>query len=118
MAAKSKKRSNHRNEAISRESSASEALTVAWTVSITTLFFCNIAIVGAHFFAWRYPQAEGLSMMKEMLLMAGSALGVVSLVLLPIVYRVRVVAPPKGLSVFGACLALAPVLAVVVRILQ
>lgn len=118
MASKSKKRAAHRNDKLPRESSAGEALTVAWTVTITTLLFCNIAIVGAHIFSWKYPDATGIRMMKEMLLLAGSLLGVVSLLLLPVVYRVRVVAPPKGLVVFGACLAIAPVLAVVARYLQ
>jgi hypothetical protein len=118
MPDRSKKRAKVRLTAVPAESDGAEALTVAWTVTITTLFFCDLAIVGAHFIALQYPQADGLQLMKEMLLIAGGALGVFSLVLLPIVYRVRVVVPPTGLAVFGACLALAPVLAIIVRTLQ
>lgn len=118
MAAKSKKRRKQPRPDVSPESSAGEALTVAWTVTITTLLFCNLAIVASHYIAVQYPDAHGLRLMKELLLMAGSALGVISLALLPIVYRVREVAPPTGLAVFGAYLALAPVLTLIVRNLQ
>ena len=100
MPSKSKKRAKPRPPVVSPESSAGESLTVAWTVTITTLLFCNIAIVGAHYFSLKYPEADGLRVMKEMLLIAGSALGVISLALLPLVYRVRVIAPPTGLAVF------------------
>jgi hypothetical protein len=115
MPARPKKRTKHRPAEIPAESSSAEAITVAWTVTVTTLLFSNIAIVGASYFGLQYPEAAGLQLMKEMLLIAGSALGVVSLALLPIVYRVRVVAPPTGLAVFGACLAVAPVLAIILR---
>jgi hypothetical protein len=115
MAAKSKKRATSRPPELPTESQAAEALTVAWMVTVTTLFFGNLAIVGSHFFLLQYPDVGGLRLMKEILLIATSALGVISLVLLPIVYRVRVVAPPTSLIVFGACLAAAPVLAIIVR---
>lgn len=118
MPAKSKKRAKQKPLEVPAESNSAEALTVAWMVTVTTLLFANIAIVGAHFFSLKHPEAEGLRLMKEMLLIAGSTLGVISLALLPIVYRVRVVAPPTGLAVFGACLAAAPVLAILVRNLQ
>lgn len=115
MTTKSNKRVKNRPAQLSTESESAEALTVAWMVTVTTLFFGNLAIVGAHFFSLRSPEATGLQLMEEILLIATSALGIISLVLLPIVYRVRVVAPPTGLVVFGACLAIAPVLAIITR---
>jgi hypothetical protein len=97
------------------ESRASGAVTVCWTVSVTTLLMCNIAAVAAQLYARRYPDARGMLMLGEMLLLAGAVIGIASLVLLPVVYRVRRVPPPQGLVVFAACLAIAPVLAVIVR---
>ena len=117
MAAQRKRRTR-KPDPEATESTASVALTVAWTVTITTLLFCNLAIVGAHYVSHWNPTADGLRLMKEMLLMAGGGLGVVSLVLLSVVYRVRVVAPPKGLAVFSGCLAAAPLLALLVRSVQ
>ncbi|WP_146450167.1 hypothetical protein [Bythopirellula polymerisocia] len=100
------------------ESKASEAITVAWTVSITTLFGCNLAVLAIHYWLKADPQAQSLAMLKELLLFAGAIVGVVSLVLLPAVYRLRSVSPPTGLAVFGACLAAAPLLTLFLRSLQ
>ena len=118
MRAKSKKKRRQLVELTPLESRSSEAITVAWTVSITTLFFCNLAILGAHYYLAQNPDAERFRLMKELLLISGCCMGLISLALLPIVYRVRTVAPPPGLAVFGACLAMGPVLAMILRNFQ
>ena len=100
------------------ESKASESITVAWTVSITTLFGCNLAILAIHYWLKSNSQAQSLTMLKELLLFAGAIVGAVSLTLLPIVYRLRSVPPPTGLAIFGACLAAAPILMLCLRSLQ
>lgn len=117
MPSKSKKRKRPQ-ELTPLESKSSDAITVAWMVTITTLLFCNLAIAGGYYFSRQYPDVAGLQLMKEMLLIAGSGLGVISLVLLPVVYRVRNVVPPTGIAVFGACLAVAPILGLILRNLQ
>lgn len=88
---------------------------MAWMVTVTTLLFCNIAIAGANFLSRSDPDNAGLRTMKELLLILGTGVGVLSLVLLPIVYRVRTVPPPMFLAVIGACLAMAPLVALVIR---
>lgn len=116
MPTKSKKRPV--KEVPVTESRSAEAITVAWTVTVTTLIACNLAIIGAHYFSLQYPDNDGLRTMREMLLISGCGLGAISLVLLPIVYRSRIVVPPTGLAVFGACMAIAPILALLVRNLR
>lgn len=113
--AKSTKKLNYRAPS---ESKASEAITVAWTVSITTLFGCNLAILAVHFWLSTNPEAQGAAMLKELLLFAGAIVGVLSLLMLPVVYRLRSLPPPPGLAVFGACLAAAPPLVLLWRSLQ
>ncbi|QEG34081.1 hypothetical protein [Bythopirellula goksoeyrii] len=100
------------------ESRGSEAITVAWTVTITTLFFCDLAIVAIHFWLADSPEAKGLLALRELMLFAGAFIGVLSLLLLPAVYKLRSTLPPTGLVVFGACLAIAPILTLLVRGLQ
>lgn len=112
---KSAKKLQYRTPA---ESTGSEAITVAWTVTITTLFCCNVALLAIHFWLVRNPDVKGLSALQELLLFAGALIGVLSLLLLPPLYKLRKVLPPKGLVVFGACLALAPLLTLLVRGLQ
>ena len=97
------------------ESRTSDAATVCWTVSVTTLLMCNVAAVAAQLYVRRHPGARGILMLGEMLLLAGAVIGVVSLALLPVVYRLRREPPPQGLVVFAVCAAMAPLAAVIVR---
>lgn len=88
---------------------------MCWTVTLTTLFFSNLAAILAHFYALAYPPAMRMAMLRELLLYAGVVVAVLSLGLLPLVYRVRRSAPPRGLVAFGICLAAAPLLALLLR---
>lgn len=115
---KRKKKNRQADEVAAVESRSVEAITVAWTVSVTTLFVCNVGILGAHFFLANNPDAEHFAMMKKLLVILGAMCGVISLALLVTVYRVRTVLPPSGLMVFGACMALGPLLAAVINALS
>jgi hypothetical protein len=97
------------------ETNASDATTVAWTISVTMVLMCNIAAVAAHFYMEMYRETRGLVMLKELMLIAGAVIGFLSLVLLPIMLRVRRVPPPTGVVVFAVCAAAAPILALLVR---
>ena len=97
------------------ETRASEALTVCWGVTITTLVMCNLVTIVAHYYVSRNPDAERMAVLGELLLVGGAVVGVISLVLLPILYRIRREPLPNGIAVFGACLALAPILGIIVK---
>jgi hypothetical protein len=100
------------------ESRTSDAATVAWTVSVTTVFLCNIAAVAAHLYAEANPQLTGARMLSQLLLFSAAAIGLLSLMLLPAVFRLRRTAPPTGFLAFAVCSALAPILAVLVQAMQ
>jgi len=93
-------------------------MTVGWVVTLTTLLLCNLAAILAHVYVAQHPDAKLMALLKELMLFAGSVVGIVSLLMLPVLYRVRRVAPPRGLVVFGVCVAAAPILAVVGRMLR
>ncbi len=100
------------------ETKGSEAITVAWTVSITTLLGCNLAILAIHYWLGSTPEARGLAILKELLLFSAATIGGLSLLLLPVVYRLRTIPPPTGLAVFGVCLAVAPISILLLRAVQ
>jgi len=100
------------------ESRAGEALAVAWGVSVTMLAFCNLANIGVHYYASNHPDAMQMAVLGELLLFFGTVAGGISLVLLLILYRVRRVMPPRGVAVFGVCLAVAPILALGMQTLR
>lgn len=97
------------------ETSAGDATTVAWTISVTMVLLCNIGAVAAYFYMEAYRQTRGLVMLKEMLLIAGALIGFLSLVLLPIMLRIRRAPPPTGVMVFAVCAAAAPILALLIQ---
>ncbi len=115
MAAKKKKRKPHPHVPVTPEARASEAITIAWTVTVTTTLLCNLMIIAAHFYIINYPDAKRMELLRGLMLLGGSIVGIMSLLILPVLYRVRRVPPPRGLVVFSICVALAPILAVLAR---
>ncbi|MEM8943833.1 MAG: hypothetical protein AAGD11_01515 [Planctomycetota bacterium] len=95
------------------ESRASESLTVFWAVTVLMVLMMNLVCIGVHYYVAANPDAEKMQLLKGLLLFTGSLVGGVSLIVLPILYRVRKVPPPPGLAVFGACVAAAPILAAI-----
>jgi len=104
--------------ALPPETRAAEAVTICWTVTLTTLVLTILITLVAHFYVASYPDAEKMALLGGMMQFAGALVGGISLVLLPVVYRVRQVAPPKGLAVFGVCLAIAPILVFLIKTLS
>jgi len=70
----------------------------------------NLMTVAIHYYLVANPEAEKLALFKGLLLFTGALVGGVSLIVLPILYRVRKVLPPPGLAFLGASVALAPIL--------
>ena len=116
MPKKNKKKARP-TSARSAESRTAEAITIAWTVTLTTLLFCHVATLAAHWYVVALPEAKSMRVLREMLLFAGAVVGALSLLLLPFVQRLRLQPPPFGLVVFGTCLAAAPVLVLTLRAL-
>lgn len=100
------------------ETKAAETLTVAWTVSLTTVLLCDLGAVATRIYVAFYPQARLMIVLGELLLFAGAVVGILLIGLLPILYRIRQVAPPRGLVGFGVLIATAPILALVIRIMD
>jgi hypothetical protein len=100
------------------ESQTGDAATVAWMIAVTTALLCDAAAVFGYLLALAWPNERGLSVFHELMLFAATVAGVVSLLMLPVVFRMRRVPPPIGLVIFGVFAAVAPMLALVVRSLR
>ena len=86
-------------------------------MTVTTLVVCNLVTIAAHYYQVLHPDAELIPMLGKLLLVASAALGLGSLLLLPFLYRVRRVPPPRGVAVFGVCVAAAPILGLLVKMM-
>lgn len=98
-----------------RESQTSEAATIAWTVSVTMVVACDVAAVAAHVYFLVTPAAKSAGLFGGLMLLSGALIGVASLGMLPVVYRVRRTPPPTGFVVFAVCAAVAPLVALAAR---
>jgi hypothetical protein len=95
-----------------------DATTVAWTVSVTTVFLCDLAAVAAHFYARANPQIENAYLLSQLLLVSAAIVGLLSLILMPVVLRMRRSHVPSGFLAFAFCSAVAPILALLVQLMQ
>jgi len=98
------------------ESRASEALTIAWTVSVTGALVADLMLLAAHLYVRSYPEAQRAKFFAALLLLLASGMGAVSLGLLPAVWRTRRLKPPQGYVVFALVVAVTPILAMVARL--
>ena len=122
MSKKSKKKNNEKQTAktldLPAETRSSDALTVFWTMTVMMVLVMNLVCIFASYYVSANPDAEKMQLLKGMLLFTGCLVGGVSLIVLPILYRVRQVPPPPGLAAFGALVAAAPILTVCLQALK
>jgi len=93
-----------------------DAVTIAWTVSVTAVFLADLVTVAAYLYArWR-PDIPAAQAFGAIMLASACVLGLVSLALLPVAWRIRPVRPPVGYAVFAGSVAAAPIVALAVRL--
>jgi hypothetical protein len=100
----------------SAESQASQAVTIAWTVSVTSVFVADLIVIAAHLYSRSDPSAKSARVLEAIMLVAAAAMGAISLTLLPITWRARRLKPPQGYVIFAILVAAAPIIALVGRL--
>jgi len=98
------------------ESRASEAVTIAWTSSVTGVLMADLIVIAAHLYARSNPDAQAAKVLEAIMLLAAAAMGTASLSLLLVVWRTRRLKPPQGYVVFAALVATAPIVALLARL--
>ena len=93
------------------ETAAAEALTSAWTLTVMTVLLCDVGAGLARLYFNARPDAAMIAVLSGMLLFAAAAIGIISMLLLALVVRVRRELPPRGFVVFSLVVAVAPLLA-------
>lgn len=98
------------------ESRASEAVTIAWTVSVTGVLVADLIVIAAHLYARSHPGLQPANALEGVMLISAAAMGTASLSLLPIVWRTRRLKPPQGYIIFAALVAVAPIIVLAGRL--
>jgi hypothetical protein len=99
-----------------REDQAADAITVAWTASVTAVFLADLATVAAHFYSLGDPESKTAPAFEAIMLLTACVMGVVALALLPVVWHVRRLKPPWSFIVFAILVAAAPIATTISRI--
>jgi len=95
---------------------AADAITIAWTASVSAVLLADLATIAAHFFSRSHPDAKTAPVFAAIMLLTACLMGIASLMLLVVVWRVRRLKPPQGFLVFATIVAVAPILATIVRL--
>jgi hypothetical protein len=98
------------------ESRASEAATIGWTVSVTSVFAADLIVIAVHLYVRGHPDAHAARGLEAIMLLSGALMGAASLALLAAVWRTRCAKPPRGYVVFAVFVAAAPVIVLMVRL--
>jgi hypothetical protein len=93
---------------------AVDAITIAWTSSVVCVLTANAVLILARLYLINHPESKTGALFSAIMLLSASLLGLISLALLPIVWRTSRLKPPLGFSVFAALISLAPIIATVV----
>jgi len=105
---------NRRQHQLEQESRAAEAVTAFWVMSVVTVFLCDLAAAAARWYTRANPNQEKMAILAGLLLFAATATGIISLLLMPLVYRARREPPPRGFVVFAVVVGVMPILIAVV----
>lgn len=111
-------RDNPHGRTIPHQTRAADAMTVAWTVTVTTLVICEFVGLAAVLYVRTDPQAEGARTLAGLAQFCALVLAVVSLVLMAVVLRTRRVRPPAGYLVFATVAAAVPFVTAVWSVVQ
>jgi hypothetical protein len=101
----------------SNESQAAEAATIGWMLCVLTATVCELGVLAARlYFAW-HPNATVIGTAGELLLFASAIIGLITLALIPVVYRVRRIKPPTSVTAFAVTIGLIPWLILIRQLL-
>src|SRR5262249_15187491 len=120
MAKKNKKpnRERHATDEMPTESQAADAMTVAWMLAILTTLLCQVAALVMRWIAFANPQLAGLGSFSAILFFAALIIGLVALGLIPVLYKIRILAPPTPIVAFAVVVGLAPWVTLLVQWVQ
>lgn len=98
------------------ETRVADMLTVAWMLTVMQVLFFELATVAFRWYFARNPEQVQLGAFSDLLYLCAALGGCISLLLLPLVWRIRRTKPPLGITLFAAVVALLPVVALLFNV--
>ncbi|MCC7084321.1 MAG: hypothetical protein IT427_04860 [Pirellulales bacterium] len=100
------------------ETQAADALTIGWMLAVMTTLICQVGALAVRWIAVANPGLTRLDNFSGMLFFVAMIVGVLALVLIPVLYRIRIVSPPRAIVVFAVVVSIAPWVTLIVQWLR
>jgi hypothetical protein len=118
MAKKNKRRPKRSPDEMPAETQAADVLTIGWMLIVLTTLICQIGALAMRWLAVGNPKLQQLDAFGMMLFFAATMMGVLALVLIPVLYKIRVMPPPRAIVAFAVVVAIAPWITLLVQWLR
>jgi hypothetical protein len=99
------------------ESRLAEALTVGWVVAALSTLVCELATVAARLYLRQAPYNAPIAALADLTLFAALAIGIFTLLLTPMVLKLRRLPPPRGVTTLAVAIGLAPLATIAWQVL-
>lgn len=113
-----KRRAKRKPKRSADEPRGVEVLTIVWMLSVTTTLVCELGAVAARWCSRMAPDNMLLTALSGLLLFAAAVVGLITLVLTPLVAKARRRGPPRGIVVFALAIGIAPLVVMLLRLLN
>ena len=101
------------------ESRQSVAVTVAWMLSLLVTLAAELIAIPATIISKTHPQPAGQGMSKafdaDLFLFLALVIGLITMALVPLVYRVRAIPPPKSVTIAAFVVGSVPPFTILLR---
>jgi hypothetical protein len=120
--AKKRRRHLRKQPVMSAEDRRTEAVTVAWMLTVFATFIADIAMVVAHFVVSSLEEAtevpSHLRALPPLLLLIAACAGILCLALIYPTHVFRRDPPPRSITIFAVLVALAPLVTIAVLLVR
>ena len=98
------------------ETRLADALTVFWMITVMQVLLFELATVGFRWYYAAHPEAERLGALSDLLYLCAALGGCISLLILPLVWKLRRVKPPLGITLFAIIITALPIITMILGI--
>jgi hypothetical protein len=98
------------------ETRLADALTVFWMITVMQVLLFQLATVGFRWYYHRHPEQPQIGALSELLYLCAVLGGCISLLLFPLVWKLRRNKPPLGITLFATITAALPIVAMLLGI--
>jgi hypothetical protein len=93
----------------SGETRLADILTVCWMITVMQVLLFEVATVGFRWYFHAHPDNKQIGGLADVLYLCAALGGCVSLLLFPLVWKVRRIKPPLPITVVAVAIAILPI---------